>query len=45
MLDVASEMSLYFVRFTMDKFASVCLPSLSQQMLALDATMSINSEH
>ena len=31
----------------MDKFASsqVCLPSLSQQMLGLDATTSINLEH
>ena len=43
-LDVASEMPLCFITFTMDKFASVGLPSLSQQMLALDATTSINSE-
>ena len=28
-LDVASGMLLCFIRFTMDKFASVCLPSLS----------------
>ena len=39
-LDVASDISLCFIslcfiRFTMDKFASICLPSLPQQMFAL----------
>ena len=43
--DVASDMPLCFVKFTMDNFASVCLSSLSLQMLALNATTSINSEH
>ena len=43
-LDVAPDMPLCFVRFTMDNFASVCLSSLSLQMLALNATTSINPE-
>ena len=44
-LDVASDMPLCFVRFTMDNYASVCLSSLSLQMLALNVTTSITSEH